>query len=264
MLDSATQTPVAEEAPTAETAVFAPDENFDKLNQTPNVKADIIEEIRAACRECKSYGNGEGHFGNEWHERLLELLHPSYKVRLLIADDPDRLAIVIRMSGVKTTKASRKNASLICVAVTARPQDTPQRKLCSSWAEILNEAYAKGISLEEFVEWVKSRNKRRTDANTASTPTEPRSVTENKIQPKLRLTGVDGRRDEILSLPSSVHAELLDAMRAPCAQSERVERMAMSLLTLAEELKTAEKASAPLTSTAAPEASAATEEVVDA
>lgn len=265
MLESAKQAPTTEEAPITEPVVFLPDENSDTRNHTPYVKLDIIEEIRTACHECKSFGNGDGFFGSQWHERLLELLHPSYKVRLLIADDPARLAVVIHLSGMKTTKASRKNASLICIGITAQPQDIAQRKLCSSWAEILNEAYAEHISLKGFVEWVKSRNKRRPRADTVSNAAEPRSTAEeNPSQLKLRLTGADGRRDEILSLPSSVHAELLDAMRAPCSQSERVERMAMSLLTLAEELKTAEKATAPLTSTAEPEVSTVTAEAADA
>lgn len=198
-----------------------------------------IEDIKAACAECAAYNGGEGFFGREWDGRVERLLKPAYTGLVLVADDPDRLAIAVRHSKVETTKATLKNPALIFVKMTARPNDKAQMKLCSGWAEILNEARAENVSVEGFVAWVKERNERRQRPGMANKRLEPNGA-QDLNQLKLRLTGPDGCIHEILVLTPAVHVALTEALKAPGPRSERVQQVANSLHAFADELKAKE------------------------
>lgn len=220
-------------APPTESPVFPPTENIGETETSPLGRPATIEQIKSACAECRAFGGGEGFFGRKFEDRVLHLLLPAYKGLVLVADDPDRLTVAVRHSGLKTTKATLKNPALIFVKMGARPRDTAQDKLCSSWAEILNEAHAEPVAVEDFVAWVKQRKERR---STADKSPEPKG-TQDPPQLKLRLTGADGPIDQILELPLAVHAALAEALKAPGPRSERVQLVANSLLAFAGELK---------------------------
>jgi len=225
----------AEDDPPAETNVFRPAENSGETEVSLTSRPATIEEIKAACAECQAYGGGDGFFGRQWDDRLMGLLLPSYKLLKLVADDSDRLGIAISQSGVKTTRATCKNQALICINIAAQPSDTAQRKLCSGWAQILNEARTANVPIEGFVAWVKGRNEHRQTSSLANKPAKSKGLQDpNQLQ--LRLTGADGPIDEVLPLPPAAHATLLDALTAPGSQSERVQRLGHSLLMLADEL----------------------------
>lgn len=236
MIDVIVPERAAENAPPTETAVFPPTENIGGTETSPPGRPATIEEIKAACAECQAYGNGEGFFGNQWNDRVVGVLLPSYKLLTLVADDPDRLGIAMSQSGVKTTKATLKNPSLICINIAAQPHDTAQRKLCSGWAQILNEARASNVSVERFVAWVGERSERRQPCSSENKSAEPKS-TQDPNQLKLCLIGADGPIDEILVLSPATHAALTDALTAPGPRSERVQLVATSLQALADELK---------------------------
>lgn len=181
----------------------------------------------------------------------------------LVGNDPLRLGVATAQAELKTTKATEKNPPLICLYITAQPRDTTQRKLCSGWAQILNEARALPVPVDSFAEWVKTRDKKRAPSGAAIKCTEP-SGTAGANQLKLRLTGADGSATEILALPPLVHGELLDVLTTPCPQSERVQRLAKSLLVLADELKMAEEGTMGQSPSASqPDASLTTMEAVD-
>lgn len=236
MFDSVTTEADAASDRRSGTSVFPAQENIAKVDTSGEASLDGFQQIKNACAECKAYGGGEGFFGRKFDDRVLRLLLPAYKGLVLVADDPDRLAVAVRHSDLKTTKATLKNPALIFVKMGARPQDTAQDKLCSSWAEILNEARTAKVSVEGFVAWVKERSARRERPGTADKRAAPMG-TQDANQLKLRLTGADGPIDEILVLPPAVYSALTEAMTAPVPRSERVQRLADSLHAFASELK---------------------------
>ncbi|TXM97126.1 hypothetical protein FV242_32340 [Methylobacterium sp. WL64] len=260
MLDNiARETDAGNDLPSG-TSVFPTQENIAEVGASSGGSQDSFQQIKNACAECKAYGGGEGFFGRKFDDRVLRLLLPGYKGLLLVADDPDRLAVVVRHSEVKTTKATLKNPALIFVKMGAKPHGTAQDKLCSNWADILNKARAERISVEEFVPWVMKRDALRQRLGVANKRPKP-TTTQDLNQLQLRLTGADGPIDEILQLPPAVHATLLDALKKPGLQSERVQRLGRSLLTLADELKLVEGESS--SSPDQVKAHEATAEVVD-
>ncbi|TXM94968.1 hypothetical protein [Methylobacterium sp. WL116] len=263
MFSNITPIQEAEGDPPVPPEVFLSPENISQAIPFNNNRQATIEEIKTACAECQAYNGGEGFFARQWDDRVWELLVPSYKLLCLVGNDAVRLGIAISQSGLKTTKATLKNEALICVNITAQPHDTAQRKLCSSWAQILNEARSVPVSVEGFAVWVKTRSKQQSSSPAARKCTEP-SGTASTNQLKLRLTGSDGPVDEILALPPLVHAELLDVLTTPCPQSERVQRVAKSLMALADQLKAAEeRATVPSPLASEPDASLASPEVAD-
>lgn len=255
MFNNTTLGLATEDDPSPGSSVFLPSENFSAAD-TPDVgRLVTFEDIKAACAECKAYGGGEGFFGRQWNDRLVNLLLPSYKTLRLVGDDPHLLAYLISQSGVDATKRTRKNPALVCVKITARPRDTAQMKLCSTWAVILNEADAANISVEGFAEWVKTKFERRPRSEKTEKRAEA-SRTEETSQSKLGA--------ETLSLLASIHSEVRDVVKMPGSDIERLQWVIASLQARLDDLKAIQEgpnASLPLQTEA--EVSPATSEVAD-
>ncbi|GAB6843691.1 hypothetical protein HNR00_001217 [Methylorubrum rhodinum] len=217
--------------------VFQSAENLDKTKPTPVIELGIEEEIKAACEECAAYNNGEGFFGNQWADRVLGLMLPSYKLLTLVGNDPELLDIAIKRSEVETTAATRKNPALVILKIAARPTDTAERKLCSGWAKILNEALTSKIPVEQFVEWTKEPKE------PGSKETNKRDGQKKEVKPNqltLRLSGTEKRVEEIFPLPVAMYPTLVAALTTSGPQSERVLRLGQSFLRLAKDLEKAE------------------------
>lgn len=232
MLEFDTSVPIVGSDPPSDTAGFPVTENFLDTDSTNVGVPTTVKEIEAICEKCQAFGEGEGFFGTRWHKRVDELLVPSFLLYSGIGDDQALLAYVIAKSKLKITKATGSNSALVSLQITARPHDTHQRKLCSGWALILKAARAENITVENFAEWVKKRNKQGVST----------SATDKRRE--LSGTGDTGRSKlgmETLRLLESLHPEVLEVMKTPGSKVERLQLLAQSFLMLADKLATAEE-----------------------
>lgn len=244
-------------------AFLVPNENL--VDCPPSDPADehsTFAAINGAFAACRAVGGNDGFFSDSWKRRVNELLLPSYGLHLLIHDDPDQIARVARLGGIKTTKATEKNSALIAIKVAARPDDTHEEKLCSDWATVLLCAQAEQIAVEEFPSWVPNikvgdckkevAKQRRAARAAAGAPPRKRagagapgtdvagSRANDMPRLELRLHGVDGPAEEALELPEDLYPTLLAALTMPGTRSEVVRVLGESLLVLAKELQLAE------------------------
>lgn len=108
-----------------------------------------------AIDDCARF-NGQGFFQNRRESRI-EMFVLAYLLLLELfsgGEEAITLAIDRFPAGTRARRPSFNKPELIAVQLTAKPEDEPERKLCSDYASVLLVARVKGLSASEFVDWI--------------------------------------------------------------------------------------------------------------
>lgn len=243
-------------------AFVSTEKSLDRAESTRSAEAEnaleAVSPIDAAFAACRAVGGGDGVFGHAWTDRLHEVVQPGYSLLCLTHDQPAELARLAVLAELRFTAATKKNPALFCIKLAARPKSTDQDKICSDWSALLRCALEENIPPDGFIPWVgtttiaackKAVAEQQRTAKLAAglKPRKPRVAdpaaaedhsvgAEGRPRLELRLFGTDGTAGEMVELPASIHAAVLDAMTSPAPQIERLERLAASLQVLVSEL----------------------------
>ncbi len=120
-------------------------------NETARVSSALLR----AIDDCADF-NGQGFFQNRRENRLAMLILAYLLLLELVRGGDEAITLAINRfppdAGVR--RPSLTKPELIAVQLTAKPDDEPQRKLCSDYSSVLMVARVKGLSPANFVDWI--------------------------------------------------------------------------------------------------------------
>jgi len=128
----------------------------EQIGQYTTHKPDSIKDVAlsAAIETCVQFP-AKAFFQSRRAARS-ELLKPAYELMLKLSEEgfpAIDLAIAALPTGLRERRPSRHKIELLAVELTAKPENTEQRKACSKYAAILQVARHKNIAVDDFTSW---------------------------------------------------------------------------------------------------------------
>ncbi|MBB2962527.1 hypothetical protein [Methylobacterium sp. R2-1] len=108
-----------------------------------------------AIEDCAHF-NGRGFFQNRRENRIAMLVLAYLLLLELLRGGEEAIKVAISKfpPDARVRRPSMTKPELIAVQLTAKPENEPQRKLCSDYGSLLLVARVKGLSPTDFVGWV--------------------------------------------------------------------------------------------------------------
>lgn len=121
----------------------------------PAETASASPALLRAIDDCARF-NGQGFFQNRRENRLAMLVLAYLLLLELVSGGDEAITLAINRfpPDARARRPSLTKPELIAVQLTAKPDDEPQRKLCSDYASVLMVARVKGLSPTDFVVWI--------------------------------------------------------------------------------------------------------------